>query len=103
MNGPPDATAVLDVFLMGATVLGFGCAVFIFFRYWRESRDRLFGLFALAFLLLMVNRTLLVFVFGANHEERAVAPYLVRLVAFLIILAAILDKNVRRRDPRDES
>ena len=85
---------MLDDFLTGATSMGLAVAGCFFLRYWKDSRDRLFGLFALAFFLLAINRLLLMSLDG--HQEKALAVYLVRLTAFLIILAAILDKNLRR-------
>jgi hypothetical protein len=81
-------------FILGAVAMGFLIAAVFFFRFWRESRDRLFALFASAFLLLAFNRVLLVIL----HEDQEVslAPYIIRLLAFIVILAAILDKNLRR-------
>jgi hypothetical protein len=81
-------------FIRGAVAMGFLIAAGFFFRFWRESRDRLFALFAVAFLLLCGNRVLL----AVLHEEQenSIAPYVVRLLAFVIILAAIIDKNLRR-------
>lgn len=81
-------------FIRGAVAMGFLVASAFFFRFWRESRDRLFALFALAFLLICTNRILLM----AMHEDHENSPalYLVRLLAFLIILTAIIDKNLRR-------
>jgi len=74
--------------------MGFLVAMGFFFRFWRESRDRLFALFALAFMLLAANRVLLVML--QEDREASLAPYVVRLLAFIIIVAAIIDKNVRR-------
>ena len=80
--------------LMGAISMGFATAGLFFLRYWRESRDRLFAWFALAFFVLAFNRALPVILHQNN--ETTLVPYLVRLLAFLIILAAIVDKNLRR-------
>jgi len=79
-------------FLRGAIAMGFAIAALFFLRYWRESRDRLFAWFALAFFVLALTRTLLVL--AHDDRETAVLPYLVRLLAFLIFLGAILDKNL---------
>ena len=64
-----------------------------FLRFWRQTRDRLFVVFAAAFALLMVERLMLATV-SASHE---MAPYiyLVRLVAFALIMGAVVDKNRR--------
>jgi hypothetical protein len=63
----------------------------LFFRFWREARDRLFAFFGAAFLLMSVSWTLLG-LFSPDEETR---PYIyaIRLVAFLLIIAAIVDKN----------
>lgn len=81
-------------FIMGAVAMGFVVAALFFFRFWRESRDRLFGLFAVAFCVLACNRLVLVLL--EEREENSLAPYLVRLAAFLIILIGVVDKNLRR-------
>lgn len=81
-------------FLMGAVAMGFATASLFFLRYWKETRDRFFAMFALALFVLAVNRVLLVLLH--EREEYTLVPYLVRLLAFVLILAAILDKNLRR-------
>jgi hypothetical protein len=75
------------------------CAVIglFFLRFWRKSRDRLFILFAIAFWVLGVNRIALTFV---QADETRTYLYIVRLIAFLIILIAIVDKNRARSVPR---
>jgi len=85
-------------FLMGAIAMGFATAGLFFLRYWRQSRDRLFAWFAVAFFVLAFNRALLVHLHA--DRETTLVPYLVRLLAFLIFLAAILDKNLRPSGPR---
>jgi hypothetical protein len=74
------------------TALSFVCGLF-FVRYWRASRDRFFALFAVAFWALGANWALLV---GRDPDDEHL-PYfnLLRLFAFLVILAAIVDKNRR--------
>lgn len=82
---------MLKVFLSGATVMAsLACALF-FLRFWRQSRDRLFAFFALAFAALTAN-WLLVALFNIPDEARHYL-YLLRLVAFLLIIFAIWDKN----------
>jgi hypothetical protein len=84
----------LDQFLMGAIAMGFTMAALFFIRYWRDTRDRFFGWFAVGFLVLAGNRIAL----AITHEpaEMSLGPYLVRLLAFVIIIFAIVDKNLRR-------
>ena len=74
------------------TALSFVCGLF-FLRYWRSSGDRFFAFFAVAFWALGANWALLV----GRHPSDEYLPYfyLLRLLAFLLILAAIVDKNRR--------
>jgi hypothetical protein len=85
---------MIAAFFMGAIAMGFGAAGLFFLRYWRESRDRLFAWFTLAFFVVAVNRAIPVF--KPEDHEVNLLPYVVRLLAFLIFLGAILDKNLRR-------
>lgn len=81
-------------FLQGATMLAsLGVALF-FLRYWRRTRDRLFLVFALAFAVFAVNRVLLSTV--AEDSEAQTLVYLLRAATFVMIAAAVLDKNLRR-------
>lgn len=82
-------------FISGATFLAYVVAALFFLRFWKETGDRLFVLFAVAFAVLGVNRVLLSY-FQEPHEARTVL-YLVRLLAYLLILVAIVDKNRGRR------
>ena len=82
---------MLMPFLNGAIMLSYlACALF-FLRFWTQSRERLFGFFALAFTLLGINSGGLSVL--AADDERRYYLYLVRLVSFLLILYAIWDKN----------
>ena len=81
--------------ISGATMAAsLGVAVF-FFRFYRETRDRLFAAFSLAFVVFAVNRLLLLVLEDGSEAE--VYVYAVRLAVFALILAAIIDKN---RGPR---
>jgi hypothetical protein len=82
----------------GALLLGYWAIGVCFSRFWRTSGDRLFGFFAIAFWLLAVERLLLILV--AIENEMRPYVYMLRLVAFLFIVYAILDKNrgSRRRN-----
>lgn len=78
-------------FLSGAVVAGYAIAGLFFLRFWRQTHDRLFAMFALAFFILAVQRLLLAMT--TQVFEDTTALYVVRLVAFLIFLWAIIDKN----------
>jgi hypothetical protein len=84
-----------SAFWMGMVAMGFAISALFFLKFWNQSRDRLFLLFAMAFMLLAVNRWVRVVV---NDEgEISLIPYVVRLLAFLMILLAIIDRNLRRK------
>ena len=87
----------VNQFLSGAIVTGHLVAALLFARSWRDTGDRLFAAFALAFALLSAQRLALSFLGGREH---AVLLYAVRLAAFAIILWAIIDKNRMRRGER---
>jgi hypothetical protein len=100
----PLVQAMHGALVMGTLVVGL-----FFLRYWRATGDRLFVMFALAFWALGVNWLGLALL-ATTHEAR-MAFYLLRLLAFVLILAAIDDKDrsartvgrrpraVRRRRP----
>ena len=63
-----------------------------FFRFARDTKDRFFSLFGIAFALLAVSSFLLA-VLSDDDPDQSVAVYIVRLAAFAIIAAAIVRKN----------
>ena len=75
----------------GVLVMGYLIVGLFFHRFWYETRDRLFGIFAAAFWLLAVQRFLLVMPEQTRTDD--VWLYALRLLAFVLILAAIVDKN----------
>ncbi len=94
-----SGSIVID-FLSGAVTLGFLVAATFFFRFWRRTRDRLFASFGVAFLLLALNQALAAF-WGAG-DELTPYTYVLRVLGFVLILFAIVDKNIsgRRNDSR---
>ena len=80
-------------FMLGAIVTCCVVAGTFFLRFWRKTRDRLFGMFAAAFWILALNWVALAF---TQKDEIRTALYVVRLLAFVVILLAILDKNRSR-------
>jgi hypothetical protein len=85
---------------MAGAVAALACVAGLFFlRFWRTTRDRFFGFFALSFFLMALQRALIALVPRATEHMASV--YGVRLLAFVVILVAILDKNrARPRGPR---
>lgn len=74
---------------MAATAAG----VF-FLRFWRSTRDILFGAFAAFFFLEAAERVVLLF--SAKPNVGSPWIHVIRLAGLLLILAAIVGKNYRR-------
>lgn len=91
------SVAVIE-FLAGAVTLGFLVAAAFFLRFWRRTSDRLFLAFSAAFALLAVNQILATFL--SASDELVPYAYLLRVLGFVVILCAIVDKNVSARDSR---
>lgn len=86
----------MDSVLLGAVAMVSSVAAMFFFRFWRRTRDRFFLLFALAFRVDTVNRASLGLM-TPLFEGREPIFYWVRLGTFVLILVAIVDKNLRAR------
>ena len=78
-------------FLSGAVALGFLVCALFFLRFWSRTRDELFIAFAMAFALLGIGQSVLAL--ASFPDEDRGSLYLFRLVAFAIILVAIVRKN----------
>lgn len=86
--------------IAGAIAIGSALIGVFFLRYWRDTRDRLFLIFAIAFFIHAVNRVLLAYV---QEDELRSYLYWVRFAAYACILGGIIDKNRRASDPGAES
>lgn len=82
-------------FASGAVTASYAIAALFFLRFWRQTRDRLFLTFALAFLLMALNAGLPTLLDVPREEQ---SPFfLLRLAAFVLIILAIVGKNIGRR------
>lgn len=79
-------------FLSGAAMFGAWAGGVFFLRFWTRTRDRLFLIFGLAFWIIALERLVMMFVGDPGREDHSMV-YLIRLVAFVLILWAIIDKN----------
>jgi hypothetical protein len=86
-----NATSVL----MGAVAMASFVATISFLRFWRQTRDGLFLLFAIAFGVDAVTR----FVLGLVHPSDEAEPlfYMARFATFALIALGIVLKNRRGR------
>jgi hypothetical protein len=81
-------------FVAGLVTMGYLVAGLFFLKFWTRTRDALFAAFAAAFALLAAEQALIAWL-GLPREEQSWV-YLMRVVAFAIIIGAILRKNRRR-------
>ena len=88
---------MMAAFLLGVIVTASLAAGAFFLKFWRQTHDTLFLAFAAAFIIEGLNR--IGFLFVAKPNEGSPAIYLVRLIAFLLILAAIVRKNRQTGPP----
>ena len=83
----------MNQMLMGAIAVASLVAGLFFFRFWRSTRDTFFLFFALSFWLEAGNRVALGLLVASELEP---VFYLVRVVAYGLIVVAILQKNRKR-------
>ena len=85
---------MIDGFLLGLIVMAELVAAAFFCKFWRQTRDRLFLAFGAAFLIEAVNRASTLFIGDPAAGNPLI--YSIRLLSYLLILAAIADKNRNR-------
>ena len=78
-------------FVSGLIAMGFLVAGLMFLRFWTRTKDKLFAAFAAAFVLLALNQALVALI-DVPREERSWI-YLLRVAAFMLIIAAVVAKN----------
>ena len=82
-------------FVSGAITMGHAIAALFFLRFWTRTHDRLFLSFAAAFSLMALNQGILAFSGDPREEQGWI--YLIRLAAFILIIIAVLRKNIGPR------
>jgi uncharacterized membrane protein HdeD (DUF308 family) len=81
----------LIVFVMGAAAALSTVAALFFLRFFRETRDALFAWFAAAFALEAIDRA--IFALAVNPSEADPRLYVIRVVAYALILVGVYQKN----------
>lgn len=84
-------TLIMSICVQGMAAMACLVIGLFFLRYWNTTADRLFLIFAVAFGLMCATRVLAVML-GPEHLHSGYV-YTVRFLAFLLIMAAIIDKN----------
>jgi hypothetical protein len=81
----------MDIYLCGLISACNWVVATIFLRFWRQTHDRLFLYFGLAFVVFGFSRMPRAFL--DPDSAWAIYPFLVRFIAYAFILVAIVDKN----------
>ena len=91
----------VTIYLLGAVATACVVAAMFFFRFYRDTRDRLFLWFGISFLMEGLNRSLAAW--QVLLPDETPLYYGIRLVAYLLILWAIAEKMfLPRRPPPDD-
>jgi hypothetical protein len=91
MGGRVPMISDLTIASAGAVVFGYVIVALFFWRFWRQTRVRLFAAFAAAFVILAVERAAILTAVADPIEEPMV--FLTRLIAFGVIIWGIWDAN----------
>ena len=86
----------MKTFLWGVLTMACAVAALFFYHYWKMSRERLFAYFTVAFGAMAIDWLGHAIIPDPNNPLRP-EVYAVRLVAFIVILIAIIDKNRQAR------
>ncbi len=81
----------MNEFLMGAIAIGSFAVGLFFLRFWRSTHDRFFLYLMLSFWIEAGNRVAIAWT-DSMHEDAPIF-YLIRLLSYGLILAAIWHKN----------
>jgi hypothetical protein len=85
----------LNEVIRGALILASATVALFLLRFFRDTRDRFFAFFAGSFAILSIHWAILTFT--SPRAEHRPLFFLLRLVAFVFLIVAILDKNRPRR------
>ena len=81
----------IKLLLLGAIAMASFTIALIFLRFWLKTRDRFFAFFAAAFAIAGIGRVILGL--WPHVGDHAPLIYVTQLLAFLVIIYAIFDKN----------
>lgn len=79
--------------ISGMLTAGFLVIALFFAKFLARTHDRLFAFFAVAFVLLAIERS--AFILSTNWVPEPTWLYFIRLAAFLVIAVGVWDKNRR--------
>ena len=82
---------MIKQFMYGAVMMASLANGLFFLKFWKKTGDRFFSMFAAAFILMAIERWLFLFIPTANETNSWI--FVCRLVAFILITMAVIDKN----------
>jgi uncharacterized membrane protein HdeD (DUF308 family) len=86
----------MKLMLLGATAMACFTIALLLARSWTSTRDRFFLFFAAAFIVEGIDRIVL----GLTQtSDQSPLIYLIRLLSFLLIVIAVIDKNRSMNGP----
>ena len=88
---PGGVSGAIPEFASGALAMAYLVAALFFLRFWRDTRERIFGFFTAAFLMFAVQRTALTLLDRGNLLT--FAAYGLRILGFLLIVAGVVAAN----------
>jgi hypothetical protein len=80
-------------FINGGIMMTYATIALFFWQFWKKSHDRFYVMFSAAFGILALNRLMPTV---PSPDEGLPTHYVVRLIAFVLIVLAIIDKNYSR-------
>jgi hypothetical protein len=86
----------MNELLSGSVAMGSMTIALVFLRFWRDSRDRFFLYFALSFAVQAGHR-IYATLSGMGPSEDHALHYAIRLIAYGLIIWAVMEKNLRAR------
>lgn len=81
-------------FLSGVVAMGFLTLALFFAKFWKRTHDSFFLAFACAFVLMAANAVVATYIVDETEQGWS---YLLRLAAFILIIVAIVLKNLGTR------
>ncbi|RYG39110.1 MAG: hypothetical protein EON93_00645 [Burkholderiales bacterium] len=87
----------MSILVSGAIVMACAVIGLYFLRFWKSSRDSFFLYFAAAF---WIQGAQWLYTGVGSANEYGEVPYLARLLAYLLIVVAILQKNFTNRETK---
>lgn len=83
--------------LAGAAAMASLVATLFFLRFWRNSQDRFFLYFSLSFLVQAGHQVYAALALASDGHEENPLHFSIRLIAYALIIWAVLEKNLRPR------